>query len=166
MQPSDIAPRVRGISFPAAGDGWIPRIDDEQVARRVITFVEVRRVLFGTYANEVPAQCVDSVIEIRNFLTDVIGTGGIADELEQPLRLARGFCVRFLDRVGASERGLPKEAKDRHLHERVEWQMHDYWFGEALGELRTGVALQIGVIAVRYGLPVEDDLASILPDPS
>ena len=43
--------------------------------------------------------------------------------------------------------------------------MHDYWFGEALGELRAGVGLQIAVIAAAYGLDVEDDLARVLPGP-
>ncbi|HEY4226028.1 MAG TPA: DUF6650 family protein [Pseudolysinimonas sp.] len=166
MKPSEIAARVNGISTPFGGISWIPPVVDVQVARRVITFVEVRRVLFGTAANEVPDQCVASVIEIRNFLTEVIGAGGIADELEKPLRLARGFCVRFLDRVGATERSLPDGAGDRHLFARPDWRMHDYWFGEALGELRAGVAIQIGVIAARYKLDVEDDLAGMLPDPN
>ena len=43
--------------------------------------------------------------------------------------------------------------------------MHDYWFGEALGELRAGVGLQVAIIAAAYGLDVEDDLASVLPQP-
>jgi hypothetical protein len=45
--------------------------------------------------------------------------------------------------------------------------MHDYWFGEALGELRTGVALQVAIIAKAFGLDVdvEDDLAKVLPNP-
>jgi hypothetical protein len=37
--------------------------------------------------------------------------------------------------------------------------MHDYWFGEALGELRAGIGLQAGIIAARYKLDMEDDLA-------
>jgi hypothetical protein len=47
----------------------------------VIAFVEVRRVLFSTYSDEVPAQCVQSVLEIRNFLTETIGQGHIGDKL-------------------------------------------------------------------------------------
>lgn len=43
--------------------------------------------------------------------------------------------------------------------------MHDYRFGEALGELRAGVGLQVAIIAASYGLDVEDDLARTLPDP-
>ncbi len=43
--------------------------------------------------------------------------------------------------------------------------MHDYWFGEALGELRVGVGLQVAIIAASYELDVEDDLARTLPNP-
>jgi hypothetical protein len=43
--------------------------------------------------------------------------------------------------------------------------MHDYWFGEALGELRAGVGLQVANIAASFGLDVEDDLARTLPEP-
>jgi hypothetical protein len=43
--------------------------------------------------------------------------------------------------------------------------MYDYWFGEALGELRGRVGLQVAIIAASYGLEVEDDLARTLPNP-
>lgn len=93
----------------------MPAVSDVQVARRVIAFVEVRRVLFGTYANEVSEQCVSSVLEIRDFLTEMIGAGGTAEELKKPSRPARGFCLRSLERVGVTERPLPPEAGERHL---------------------------------------------------
>ena len=68
-----------------------------------------------------------------------------------------------MDRVGATEtRDVPH---DRHLFRERRWQMHDYWFGEALGELRSGVVLQVAIIANAFGLDVEDDLANVLPMP-
>ena len=33
------------------------------------------------------------------------------------------------------------------------------------GELRAGVGLQLAIIAASYGLDIEDDLASTLPEP-
>ncbi len=163
MKWSEIAARINGISTPVGGISWVPPVLDSQTARRVIAFVEVRRVLFSTYTNEVPEQCALSVIEIRNFLTEIIGAGGIGDELMIPIRRMRGYCLRFLERVGMSERDVPPEGQTRHLRGEPRWHMHDYFFGEALGELRAGVGFQAGVIASRYNIDMEDDLASVIP---
>ena len=112
-----------------------------------------------------PEQCVESVLQIRAFLSDVIGAGGVAPTLLESVRLMRRYCVRFLDRAGATEVAGDKEAAVRRLFHHQRWQMHDYWFGEALGELRAGVGLQVALIAAAYGLDVEDDLARTLPEP-
>ena len=77
----------------------------------------------------------------------------------------RGYCVRFLERVGATEDRHDAEAANRHLLGETRWRMHDYWFGEALGELRAGVGLQVASVAASFGLDVEDDLARTLPGP-
>lgn len=100
---SETVARLNGVNTPTSGLSWTPPTVDVTVARRAIAFVETRRVLFSTYTNEVTGECVQSVLQIRDFLTEVIGNGGIAGELVGPIRLMRRYCVRFLDRVGVTE---------------------------------------------------------------
>lgn len=163
MRFREIVNRLTGVSTPIFGVSWTPAALDRDVARRVVAFVETRRVLFSTYTNEVPEECVQSVLDIRSFLSDVIGSGGVAPELLEPIRLMRRYCVRFLDRVGATQDRADAAASGRHLFREPRWRMHDYWFAEALGELRSSVGLQVAIIAASFGLDVEDDLAKQLP---
>ncbi len=165
MKRLQILARLTGLSTPFFGISWTPPVADVEVARRVITFVEARRVLFSTYSDEQPEHCVQSVVEIKAFLTEVIGQGHVGEKLEAPLRAARRYCNRFLTRVGASEADVPLGDRDRHLFHDGHWRMQDYYFGEALGELRAGVCLQVAIIAVTYDLDVENELANVLPEP-
>lgn len=161
MKFKEIVNRINGVSCPIFGVSWDPGQADVEVARKVVAFVEVRRVLFAGYGGEVPDQCVQSVIEIRDFLTEQIGQGRIA-ELANPLRVMRRYCVGFLTRVGVNERA---GRGDRFLFSEPGYMMMDYFFGEALGELRAGVGMQVAIIAASFGLDVEDDLAQTLPAP-
>lgn len=151
MRFREIVNRLTGVSTPVFGASWTRASLDHDVARRSVAFVVSRRVLMSTYTNEVPEECVQSVLEIRNFLIDVVGSGGIAAELLEPLRLMRRYCVRFLDRVGANEDRGDADASGRHLFREPRWRMHAYWSSEALGELRSDVGLQVAIIAASFG---------------
>jgi hypothetical protein len=72
-------------------------------ARRVITFLEDRRVLYAPDSLEVPSHCVHSVLEIRHFLSAELGKLGGNSELAASLRAMRAACRKFLDRVGSRD---------------------------------------------------------------
>src|SRR5260370_30779170 len=70
---SEIANRLTGISTPLVGVSWQPTDMEVSAARRVIAFLEDRRVLYAPDSLEVPSHCVESVLEIRRFLSGELG---------------------------------------------------------------------------------------------
>jgi uncharacterized protein DUF6650 len=73
MKFSEIANRLTGISTPLGGVSWQPTDLEVSAARRVIAFLEDRRVLYAPDELEVPDHCVHSVLEIRHFLSGELG---------------------------------------------------------------------------------------------
>ena len=73
MKFSEIANRLTGISTPLGGVSWQSSDLEVSAARRVIAFLEDRRVLYAPDELEVPDHCVHSVLEIRHFLSGELG---------------------------------------------------------------------------------------------
>jgi hypothetical protein len=161
MKPSEIATRITGFSIPIFGISWDPPHADIVVARRVMTFLEDRRVLYNPFEVEVPAHCMESVLEIRRYLTDIMMEHGQADELQENLRAMRAACRRFLERMQIN----PQDEDSRILRRAARRGLSytDFMFNQALGELRGVFGIHVAQIAVKYGLDVEDQLASIFP---
>ena len=156
MNWKKIANRIRGFSLGGFGAEWEPPQLEQDIAQSVITFLEDRRVLFNPYPLEEGNQCIESVLEIRKFLTGVLQGLPNKPGLAQHLRVLRGACRSFLDAVHAESRHRPhlalyqggKEAQD---------------FFIALGELRRSFGIHLGLIAATYHIGLEGDLATILP---
>jgi hypothetical protein len=131
---------------------WEKVPGDEEVARRVITYLEDRRLLFGERHTQDQMHCVGSAIGIRNFLTKELMNGKPGKSLAASLRAMRAACRNFVEAAGPDARNF--RFRDGH---------HTDLFSLALGELHTLVGLQLAVIANQYGIEIEDDLARILP---
>jgi hypothetical protein len=163
MRFREIANRMTGFSTPIFGVQWTPAQLDRDVANGVIVFLEDRRVLYAPYEVEMPDYCVQSVLQMREFLTDQLIRGGIANELTDSLKAMRTACRKFIETVGTrrgSEIVLPS-------HMDMFGGASSWEFNQALGELRGVIGLHVGQVAVRYGIDVPDQLASILPlDPA
>lgn len=156
MKFSEIANRLTGISTPLVGVSWQPSELETSAARRVIAFLEDRRVLYAPDEMEVPEHCVHSVLDIRRFLTAELGKLDSASEFAASLRAMRAACRKFLERVGANGREATLYA-----HHRGHWA--SWTFYSALGELRGGFGVHLARIAAQFQLDIEDRLASILP---
>jgi hypothetical protein len=152
---TEIASRLTGISSPIFGVSWNPPPADVTVARRVIAFLEDRRVLFADESIEVLDHCVRSVIEVRHYLTSEIQQLGDG-ELPSSLRAMRAACRKFLETIDGPD-GIVVPYGHHHGH----WG--SWRFSGALGELRGVFGIHIARIAAQNGLDVEDDLARILP---
>ncbi len=70
MKFEEIKNRLTGISCPVFGLSWNPPEAECLIAQRVIAFLEDRRVLYVPSEIEVPEHCVQSVLKIREFLTN------------------------------------------------------------------------------------------------
>lgn len=131
---------------------WVKVPGDAEVARRVVAFLDDRRLLFGDHHSEGELHCVRSAIEIRQFLYDELARAKPGKSLEQSLRAMRAAIRAFVDAAGLNAVNF----RYQHGH------MTDS-FSLALGELRSLIGLHLAVIAEQYGIDIEDELAQILP---
>jgi Family of unknown function (DUF6650) len=112
---TEIANRLTGISTPLLGVSWQPTDLEVSAARRVIAFLEDRRVLYAPEEMEMAEHCVRSVLEIRHFLSDEIGKHDSGSGFAASLRAMRAACRKFLDRVGVDGREVTLYA-NHHGH--------------------------------------------------
>ncbi len=154
----EIINRLTGFSTPIFGVSWNPPQTHISIARKIITFLEDRRVLYNPYHMEDPRHCVQSVIEIRQFLTSELSKLSEDEGPLQNLRAMRAACRKFLDNV------YEGDDRRRIIGHRGFGSMPDNWiFNSALGELRGIIGIHVAALAAQHGLDVEGDLASILP---
>ena len=157
MKFSEIANRLTGISTPLGGVSWQATELEVSSARRVVSFLEDRRVLYAPDEMEVPAHCVHSVMEIRRFLTSELGRLDAGSEFAASLRAMRAACRKFLDRAGVDGSEVTLYANHRG-----HWS--SWTFYGALGEMRGTFGVHLAQIAAHFKLDIEDKLAVILPE--
>ncbi len=147
--------RLTGLTTPVFGVSWNPPESHIQVARRIITFLEDRRVLYAPSEIDVPDHCLRSIVEIRGFLTiELQGLRADAD-LADSLRALRAACGKFMNTVGVRP--------DIVRYGTYTGQWASWEFNGALGELRGVFGVHIARLAAAYGLDVENGLSAILP---
>lgn len=96
MRFSEILNRLTGISCPIFGMSWNPAETQRAIARRIIIYLEARRVLYAEFGDEAVCHCIDSVIEIKKFLTDELPNIDEGSELNSYVRAMRTATNKFL----------------------------------------------------------------------
>lgn len=142
LKYQEIATRVSGLQ--PWGVEWVPPEPDRKIVRDVLTFFEDRRVLYNPWAWEMEREVTESVLRIREVLTDAIQRLGEDSTAAPAMRAMRAAGREYLNRE-----------RDRHHNH------HD--FTADLGRLRTLFGLQIAFLAYVYRIDLEEDLASIIP---
>ena len=155
MKFKEIASRVTGFSVPVFGVSWNPPEAERSIARRLLTALEDKRVLYNPTQLEMPEHCIQSVIEIRHLLTHELPGLKEDSPLGIHIRGMRSACRKFLDTIQADERITRFGMSHGHY---ASWV-----FLSAIGELRGVCGLHLAAIATQYGLDIEKDLASIIP---
>jgi hypothetical protein len=158
MKFKEIVARLTGLSCPVFGVSWDAPEAGVTVARRIVSFLEDKRVLYNPSELEVPDHCVHSVCDIRQFLTHELGVLDESDKLRNPLLAMRAACRKFLDAVGVNNDHSRLHFPAGHYGSYQSWVLNS-----AVGELRGVFGIHIAQLAAQHGLDVEDDLASILP---
>lgn len=146
---------MTGVSAAVGGAQWERRDDDAEIARRVLNLFADRRMLWKDFSVEIEEHCVVSANKVRDALGGHLDNPEIGTDLTRRLGLLQRLFRDFVDEVGPA-------GEDRHGHR---WSTHGIdVLSMALGRLRGLVGVQVGELAALYGLDVDDDLASLVPD--
>jgi len=155
IKVSELARRITGFSVPGFGLQWSPPEDERKTVRALLTYLEDRRVLYTPENLEVMGEVEQSVLTIRQRCTEALSQLPEQSPAVACVRMIRAACRTFLGQPRADFRNLyPRDfGLDRH----------GAGFFTALGELRARIGVQIAILAVRYEIELEAELASIVP---
>jgi hypothetical protein len=146
----DVGNRLTGFSTPIFGLQWSTTPSQREIVEELFDRLSDRRVLYNAYEAEVVDHCIESILQIRSILTELIAKLRGRNATHDHLRAIRASCREFLDRVGQLGRhygGLG----------------HSMEFNSALGELRGRVGVHLALLSVEQDVSVPSELVAILP---
>lgn len=160
MTFKEIANRITGISTPVFGISWNPPVLERQVAEKIITYLEDKRVLYNPFELETPEHCKQSILSIREFLTQQLFVVDRDTELSKVLRAMRNSCRKFLDTITSNELYFHTNEGRLLNNFGLAGQMLFY---SGIGELRATFGIMIAKLLVMHGIDCENNLVNILP---
>lgn len=154
---SNFANKITGVSIPMFGLSWNPSTLEVDVAEKLVTFLEDRRVLYTFPPFEVFYATVNSVREIRSRLGESLESLKRSSELTILVREMQTACREFLDEVERIDPididGWPPSNIERRKD-----------FFASLVKFRRIFASIIAQISTRYGIDLEEDLAKMVEE--
>lgn len=151
MKFERIFKNITGLSCPIFGLQWNAPVIEADEAKKIILFLEDKRVLFNPANMEDARHCAQSVIQIRTELTKLLQTLQSDSNLAKSIKSMRRACQGFSDKLGHPrflqfERPVQVSMLERELF-----------------KLREKCGISVAEMAVAYGLDIDDGLASIIP---
>jgi hypothetical protein len=132
----------------SVGWEWIP--SDQDLARRIVLFLEDRRVLYATEGREDFEACRRSAHEIRSILTLELMNTSAGGHLEATLKRMRAASRAFVDAAGMKSTNFKKDGS---------------YFTACLQAYRDVIGRELGLLALDYKLPLPPALQAIVPPP-
>ncbi|WP_433796110.1 hypothetical protein [Actinoplanes sp. CA-252034] len=132
-----------------------PEAEERAKARHFISFLEGRRVLYQNPDRDITGDVVKSILEIRTYLTEVIGDQITPDALAGPARCIRKACLGLLDAAptDAYRQGLLAVDGTQRLDPRTAF---------AVRRLRLEAAESMALVAAAFGLDIEDQFDELI----
>lgn len=155
--------RLTGLSVGLDGLGvsWNPPTDERDQVRRLLTFLEDRRVLYVAEYLEVPSHVSVSVLEIRKEITATLQKLPESSKAANILKAMRAACRKFLEEDYPDFRHVyiagPHPVRNHGRNGELPG------FFVALGELRAVFGIHIARLAYEYQIDLEEELTAILP---
>lgn len=155
VQSQSLLSRLGGFSAFGFGISFKAPEPERVVVRDVITALEDKRALFASAVCEQPDHVVQSVLQIRQELTNGLKRVGDGSPARDAFRAMRAACRDFLSNPAIQARGTGM------LHHGGLWQMEEFLLG--LGRLRSVFGQQVALLGYLYGIDIEEQLAATLP---
>jgi hypothetical protein len=139
-----------GTPLVSGSISWEYVASNQDLARRVIVFLEPRRVLTESPQRTDYEQCRLSAQDIKNFLTLEIMNVKAGGPLEAWFKSMRSACLAFDNAAGINSANF---IRDPDL------------FQACLRAFRDVMGKQIGSLAATFNIPLEPELQAIVPPP-
>lgn len=156
MRWQEVLQRITGINCPVLGVQWNPPEPERDVVRRVLAYLEGRRVLFWDAKFEYPDQCEQSVLKIRDMLSNEMAAFDPDTHVRVQLEAMRRACFAFLQ-VGAQNQ-LIVQRLSQYIYPAKHRE-----FIRALSFLRRDFGYRVAILSAAYEIDVGKNLSSIIP---
>lgn len=141
---------LNGFSVAWGGLSWDNNITSKEYFEKLLFYLESKRILVNPFSMEEKTQCIESVLEIKHFLTELPIEVEFTKEERDFLRTMIRACNCYLDNV--KKRSVP----------RILYQDENRWtdvaFDKAMKEFRSSFRDTIKLIENRYHLHFDNTI--------